>query len=138
MPIHTAIAVPGGILVAAAVWDVKTRRIPHVFPILLLVWAVVARACGFQAPDWPGLAWGLAVGLLVGVLSFAAGAMGGGDAKLLAALGAVLGPVAMVLVFVCVAVVGGVLAVAALCRGRKSMVYGPAVAVGYALAVWLA
>ena len=138
MSIHTAVAVPGGILILAGIWDGRTRRIPHAFPLMLLGWAVASRVLGVQAADWWGLVLGLGVGLVIGAGSFALGAMGGGDAKLLAALGAVLGPLATLLVFAYIAVVGGLIALAARLRGRRSIVYGPAIAIGYALAVYLA
>ena len=54
---------------------------------------------------------GLALGLVVMLPGHVIGATGAGDVKLLAALGTMLGPKAVVLAFVYAAIAGGVLAV---------------------------
>src|SRR5688572_30840223 len=85
-----------GIAVIAVIWDLSTRRIPNVltFGAALAGFLLHAYAAG-----WSGL--GLAVaGWAVGVAFFfpifALGGMGAGDVKLLGALGAWLGPVAVI------------------------------------------
>lgn len=139
--ISPAVYVTAAILLGASVFDLRTREIPNTFPLLLLGWAVAARVAGFQEADWWGLLGGLAIGLAVGAALFAVGGMGGGDAKLLGGLGAVLGPRAFLVVMVYIAVLGGVLALAvAIVRGRRGIefVYGPAIALGYVAAVVVA
>lgn len=62
---------------------------------------------------------------------------GGGDAKLIAAVGALLGPVGLLFALFWTAVAGGVLALIAMVRGQRDYAYGPAIALGYlAYLVW--
>ena len=107
------------VALVAVVFDLRTRRIPNM--------ADVRRGCGrarlrrsFDG-GLPGL--GLAAaGWLAGAALFfpffALGGMGAGDVKLLAALGAWLGPVESVWLAMFAAMAGGVLGlVVALARG---------------------
>lgn len=77
-----------GVGAVAAVWDLRFRRIPRwlTVPTLLLGLAWHAWQGGL-ASAFLAAAAGLSLGLLLLML----GAIGGGDAKLLAALGALLG-----------------------------------------------
>jgi len=103
---------------AACVTDLRSARIPNV-----LTFGAIASALLFHllAPLGAGAAFvvaGLAAGFLVFFPFFALGAMGAGDVKLMAALGAWIGWAPTVQVAVYGAVAGGVLAVAiALWRG---------------------
>ena len=117
-----ALAAPGAVDLAviatgmsAAVWDIRTRRIPNA---LTFGSAIVAVA--FHALDAgtvravPGaIAWsaaGCAVGFLLFLPLFLLGGMGAGDVKLLAAMGAWLGPAAVCWVAIYGSVAGGVMA----------------------------
>jgi prepilin peptidase CpaA len=97
--------------VTACVWDLRTRRIPNAltFSAALLGLLVQLFVAG------PGGALtavgGWAVGLLLFLPFFMLGGMGGGDVKLLAALGAFLGPRDIVWLAVYSSIAGGVLAV---------------------------
>ena len=135
--VPTALAVPVVVLFGAAIQDARTRVISNAFPVALILWSVASRLLGFQQPDWLGLVLGLALGLLAGFLAFALGWMGGGDGKLLAGLGAVLGPLGLLVTLPLVAVYGGILALVAARRGHAEVVYGPAIALGYATALLL-
>jgi prepilin peptidase CpaA len=105
------------VAVVAAAWDMKTRRIPN---ILTFGAALVALMAHGYVGGLAGAGWSLA-GWMVGVAFFlpffALGGMGAGDVKLLAALGAWLGPMSAVWVALFSLIAGGVL--------------GLAVAVGY-------
>lgn len=122
--------VPLVLICAATVYDLRSRTIPDWVSGVLLSWAIVATALGWSGISWLGLLSGLVIGFVVGLPLFAAGAFGGGDVKLVAALGAALGPVALVLTLFWVAVAGGVLATIALCRGQRNLAYVPAIALG--------
>jgi len=81
---------------AGCITDVKSRRIPNV-----LTFGATATALLFHLVHGGGYAmlWALAgwaVAVLLFLPFFALGGMGGGDVKLLAALGAWLGPIAAV------------------------------------------
>jgi len=102
----------------ACLTDLRTRRIPNV-----LTFGSAAGACGFHLADRGigGLGWAAAGWLVAGLMFlplFALRGLGGGDVKLLAALGAWVGPGAAVWLAIWSAVAGGPLAIAvALSRG---------------------
>lgn len=150
-------------LAAAVVIDVRSRRIPN--------WLTGAiAAAGFGMAFGGGVvsplqaAFGLLAGLALMMPGHVIGATGAGDVKLLAAVGAVIGPEAVLRAFLYSAVAGGVFAIAvALQRGVLSatlqdasrlvtapaaaraaiespartnrFAYGPAIAVGTLLSV---
>ena len=126
-----ALGVPLALVVAAAVVDLRKGEIPDTVPILLLVWAVVATAFGWSGIGWVAALAGLVLGFAFGALLFRLAALGGGDVKLVAALGAVLGYRSLIYVLVYVALAGAVLALIAGLRGRREFAYGPAIALGF-------
>lgn len=144
------IAVAAVLVVAAAIIDLRTREIPDAFPIALLALALVGKLAGWSSVTWLGMLAGCVVGFLIPALLFWRGAMGGGDVKLLAALGAGLGLQALLSVLFWTAILGGLLALAILARrGAASdegedeqatdpeLAYGPAIAAGL-LVAWIA
>jgi len=105
-------------LATAVFTDVRTRRIPN-----WLTGAIVGAAFGLAfggGPVTPMRALlGLVVGLALMLPGHVIGATGAGDVKLMAAVGAVVGPDVIFRAFLYSAVAGGVLAVVvALRRGR--------------------
>jgi prepilin peptidase CpaA len=97
------------VAVIAAVWDLRTRRIPNVltFGSALLAIAAHAYTGGVTAAGWSLAGW--FVGVLFFLPIFALRGMGAGDVKLLAALGAWLGPGPIVWVALFSLVAGGVI-----------------------------
>ena len=97
------------VAVVAAMWDLKSRRIPNILTFGSAAAAFLAHA---YVAGLPGAGWSIA-GWLVGVAFFfpffALGGMGAGDVKLLAALGAWLEPGATVWVALFSLIAGGVL-----------------------------
>jgi prepilin peptidase CpaA len=79
-----------GLLCAAAWSDIRSHRVPNRLTLAGLVAALVLRAPLGVPAILSGLE-GFAVALGVAMLFFALGAVGGGDAKLLAMVGAFLG-----------------------------------------------
>ena len=103
--------------VAAVGWDLATRRIPNVLTVSGLLIALALRAADGPAAVGAGLLAAV-VALALSIPLVAAGGLGGGDAKFLAAAAAFLGPAALPTALVVTALVGGLLAVAfALRRG---------------------
>jgi prepilin peptidase CpaA len=102
----------------AAVIDLRTRRVPNwlVFPFLLMGIAVSTMMRG-----WAGLESSL-VGILAGAaalgLFYFLGGMGMGDVKLLASIGAWIGPWQILVAFVFMGLAGGVMALTWAIRGR--------------------
>jgi len=99
-----------GIGLAACVTDLRSRRIPNVLTFGAAVAALVyAGATG----GWAGLGsatLGWLIGALAFIVPFALGGLGGGDVKLLAAIGAWLGPAGAFWVALYAGVAGGVMA----------------------------
>ena len=97
------------LLALAVAWDLNTRRIPNVLTIGGCLIALSLRA--IQGPESIGFGFlGLALGLLVSLPFVVAGGLGGGDAKLLAAVGAFLGPEQLWAAILVMGLVGGVMA----------------------------
>jgi len=116
------------IAVAAAFVDARRREIPDAFPLVLVASGVAGAALGVVG--WPAVAAGAAIGFTLGAALFALGAFAGGDAKLLAGLGACLGPAPLLAALLPIALAGGLLAALAWWRGAREMAYGPAIALG--------
>jgi prepilin peptidase CpaA len=99
-------------LVAAAVEDAVRLRISNVTCLAVLFTAVVAMALqGFPAELWQNLLV-FALILAIGTPAFAAGWLGGGDVKLLAAVGLWMSLPAASWLIASVFIAGGVLAFA--------------------------
>lgn len=118
------------LLIAAAI-DLKTREIPDWVSVILLLIAFWAASGGILNIRWWMVGTGLVIGLIVGFSMFRYAAFGGGDAKCIAGLGAVLGPAGIWFFLFWMALAGGVLALIAKIRGQRDYAYGPAILLGY-------
>jgi len=100
----------GTLLAIACVSDLRTRRIPNVLTLSAAVGALLFHLItgGWSAAGW-SLA-GLALGALLFLPMFALRGMGAGDVKLLAAVGAWLGPGQVAIVALATSIAGGILA----------------------------
>jgi prepilin peptidase CpaA len=109
----------GAVIMAsiAAVTDLRRRRIPNLLTYTGLLLAVTGRSIFW---GWPGLKSGLIGALVAGgvfCLLFLFGAMGGGDVKLMGAVGAWVGASDAALTLIAVSVAGGFIAFAYLLFG---------------------
>ena len=98
-------------LVTAAGWsDFRTRRIPNwiTVPGAALGFALQAWYGGFEGALASLTGAGLGLGIFIGL--YFVGGMGAGDVKLFGAVGALVGPQALILVFVFTGLVGGIAA----------------------------
>lgn len=103
---------------AIAVWsDLRTGRIPNVLTLSGLTAALVLRAVGGPDLLGDGLA-GAAVAFGLSLPLFLLGGLGGGDVKLLIAVGAFLAPARLFVALAAMAISGGVIALAAVLRRR--------------------
>ena len=105
-------AVVIGVGLTACVTDLRSRRIPNV---LTFGAAAAALVYGAATGGWTGVgsaALGWLIGAVVFIIPFALGGLGGGDVKLLAAIGAWLGPAGAFWVALYAGVAGGVMALA--------------------------
>jgi prepilin peptidase CpaA len=151
---------------AATVIDLRTRRIPNELTAALTGVGVALAITGVSGLTVWGSMAGFAVGLALMMPGHMLGATGAGDVKLMAAIGAILGPALVITAFLFTAIAGGVLALAvATQRGRvgvtlagtgrliatpsgareqiqgasatRRFAYGPAIAIGSVLAAFL-
>ena len=119
------------LLIVATVFDVRTREIPDWISIAIAIMAVGAAATGWLGIGLVLVAIGGLVGLTIGYLLFRFAELGGGDAKLIAALGMLVGPVGLLIVLFGMAVAGGVLSLVAMLRGQRDYAYVPAITAGF-------
>ena len=147
------------LLLLAAGWqDLRTMRIDNRLSVgvtvAFVLWSLAGLAVGTLVVGDIALAVTCAIGVFfVGALAFAAGALGGGDVKLLAAASLFAAPVFMLDFLTVVALVGGAMGLALLAgapigpeapasngatvrtRLRSGLPYGPAIAAG---GLWVA
>lgn len=108
-----------GALLAASAIDLRTGRIPNPLTAGLAGAGLVLAAAGWSGISLKAAAIGMAIGLLLMLPGHVFGATGAGDVKLMAAIGACVGPVGVIAAFMGTALAGGVLAViVAARRGR--------------------
>jgi prepilin peptidase CpaA len=102
--------------VVIAYYDVRYRRIPNAFVLAALISGVVINAIfGGIAGITTSLA-GCGLGFVLMFMLHVFGAMGAGDVKLFAAIGAVTGAQLIVPTFLVVILTGGLLAVVSIVR----------------------
>jgi prepilin peptidase CpaA len=107
------------LLAWAAVSDWSARRIPNWLTFSLALTGLLQSTTSDAAGGIRGAALGLLVGFSLTFIYFAVGAMCGGDVKLMAAVGAWLGPWGALQVFLAEAIIGAALAlVQAVVQGR--------------------
>ena len=108
------------LLLAAAVFDVRYRRIPNWLTVSGVVLGVALNT--IIGPPVAGLVFsllGLAVGFGIYAILYSLRAMGAGDVKLMAAVGALVGWERWFGIFFITALIGGVMAVIlVVARGR--------------------
>ena len=151
-------------VVAATVIDVRTRRIPNLLTAAMAATGIGMAATGASGVSLAAAALGIVVGFALMLPGHALGATGAGDVKLMAAVGAIVGPVIVLKAFLFTGVAGGVLAILVAVRRRRlgatlaatghmvaapadtpglvrsagagsRFAYGPAIAIGSVLAV---
>ncbi len=144
------------LLVAAGWQDLRTMRIANRLSLgiaaCFVLWALAGLALGTLSIGHVALsAVGAAALFAAGAIAFAAGGLGGGDVKLLAAAGLFAAPGLLIEFLTVTALVGGVLGLAILAgapigpaaadgatvraRLRGGLPYGPAIAAG---GLWVA
>jgi prepilin peptidase CpaA len=112
------VALAAGLVVTTVV-DIRTRRIPNELTAGLTGIGLGLAAAGISGITLGGSVLGLALGLALMMPGHLVGATGAGDVKLMAGVGAIVGPATVFNAFLFTAVAGGVLAIAvALWRRR--------------------
>lgn len=106
-------------LLSAVLTDLRRRRISNRLTYSMMVVGVLANSAW---GGWAGLStsvFGWLAGLAIMLVPFALGTMGAGDAKLMAAIGAVKGSQFLFMAGLYACVAGGLLAVFYLARERR-------------------
>ena len=153
-------------MTAATVVDLRSRRIPNELTATLAGIGVGLAATGVSGMSLWAAVLGFGVGLALMMPGHVLGATGAGDVKLMAAVGAIVGPSLVIKAFLFTAVAGGVLAVIVAIRRRRltatlagtgrlvagsadtrellraapaasRFAYGPAIAAGTIVAAWV-
>lgn len=118
MPSPAVVTIAAG-MIAAAVIDIRTRRIPNELTAAMTGIGIGLSAAGVSGvPVWSSIL-GFAIGLALMMPGHVLGATGAGDVKLMAATGAILGPAGVVTAFLFTAIAGGVLAVVVAARRQR-------------------
>ena len=118
-PVVVCASTATAISAVAAVWDIKSRRIPNLLTLPAFACALLLRGILF---GWKEASLALVAGLLAGIVFFLfhiAGGMGAGDVKLITALAPFYGLAALPYLLIFTSIAGGVMAVfQALRHGR--------------------
>ena len=119
------------VLVTAIGTDLRSSRIPNWLTFSTMGFALVGHAWLGGTPEAIFSLAGLAAGLGLFVIPYAAGGIGAGDVKLMAAIGAIVGPYDALLSGLLAILVGGAYAIGAMCyqwglaaTGRKLVCAG--------------
>ena len=106
-------------MMVATVVDIRTRRIPNELTAAMAGTGLGLAASGVSGvPLWASIL-GFVVGLALMMPGHLLGATGAGDVKLMAAVGAIVGPGLVVSAFLFTAIAGGLLALAVAVRRRR-------------------
>lgn len=98
-----------GVLIATII-DMRTRRIPNALTASMAGAGFGFAATGLSGVSLTAAAVAFVLGLLLMLPGHLLGATGAGDVKLMAAVGAIVGPAIVVKAFLFTAIAGGVLA----------------------------
>jgi prepilin peptidase CpaA len=108
--------IPVAVASVGAACDVRWRRIPNWLTLSALVGGLLLQTWRGGLAGVPIALGGAALGLCALLPFYAIRAVGAGDVKLLAGLGALVGPQALVSLAIYAAVVGGAISVVMLAR----------------------
>jgi prepilin peptidase CpaA len=117
---------------AAAADDLRRRRISNWISVSGIAGGLIYHTVRHGLR---GLGWALAgtvIGFAIFLVVYALGGMGGGDLKLMAAFGAILGPAGIFTAALLAAIAGGLMAAGSvlLNRRNRTIPYAPAIVVG--------
>jgi prepilin peptidase CpaA len=107
------------IMILAAIQDLRVQKIPNLLTFPTMGVGIVCHSVTNGLEGFFLATGGLAIGIALLILPYIMGGMGAGDAKLLGAAGAILGPKGVFTAFLFSAAIGGVYALALLLYTRS-------------------
>src|SRR5260370_9434240 len=113
LPLASEIAL-AGLVVVAAVYDIRVRRIPNGLGAGGFCRGFILNTAILRLDGLALAGLGAMLALAIYLPLFALRAMGGGDVKLMVAIGALTGPRNWIILFLLTAILGGILALAML------------------------
>src|ERR1700760_1010018 len=107
------------VVLTAAVYDIRFRRIPNWLNLSGLLLGLISNVCFFHVRGATTAIEGFLLATAVYLPLYLLRGMGAGDVKLMAAIGALVGPVYWLHIFVITAIAGGAVAAGFAClKGR--------------------
>jgi prepilin peptidase CpaA len=107
------------VLSTSAIIDLRTQKIPNLITFPVIIMAILYH---FFTNGIDGLIFstqGLATGIGLLIIPYILGGMGAGDAKLMGAVGAILGAKSVFMAFLSCALVGGIYAIILILLNKK-------------------
>lgn len=117
---------------AAAVDDLRRRAISNWINVTGIAAGLIYQTVRHGFRGLGLAAAGAAVGFTIFLVCYWMGAMGGGDLKLMAAFGTILGPAGILAAALLASIIGGLIAAGclALDRRKRAIPYAPAIVLG--------
>ena len=119
LPLHYNDYILLALLLAALFFDLTRKKIPNFLTFPIMLWGLLAHTITGGAEGFLFSVYGLLLGLAIFFIPFMLGGMGGGDVKLLGAIGAIKGLQFVFYAAVFTAFCGGILAVIYLIYNRQ-------------------
>lgn len=98
------------VLILAAIHDIRVQKIPNALTYLTMIAALAYHGVTGGIEGFLFSAKGLGLGVAILILPYLMGGMGAGDAKLMGAVGAILGSKGVFIAFLFTAIFGGIYA----------------------------
>lgn len=117
-------------LLCATVCDLRRREIPDGLSIGMILGACAMKLAGWHPVGWAGIGLGALCAFVVSAALFARGGLGGGDVKLLTALGATLGAQAMLPFAILTGLFGGIAGLLGKLRQEAEIAFAPVMLAG--------
>jgi len=107
------------LIVLATYFDITMKRIPNIITFPVILWGLLSYTIvgGFSGTKFSG--FGLLAGLGVFIIPFILGGMGGGDVKLMAAIGALKGWRFVFYTTIYTGIAGGIIVILILIKKKK-------------------
>lgn len=107
------------LIILAAYFDITTSKIPNRITVTLIIFGILYNTITNGITGLIFSSLGIMSGVIVFIIPFILGGMGGGDVKLMAAIGALKGWRFVLITTIYTGIVGGVIVILILIRQKK-------------------